>query len=279
MTIALSLIFDKANSQTNKANYSDVRIDALNDSKIRDFMNEVEMSGLDLNQIGEVALSRGMPPGEVTKLKKRVEKIRNEDARLLREGRLSVGRDDSIKRSGIDTLTGQKRAEVENESERALSALRSKIFGSGIFTNNQLTFEPNVNIATPRNYRVGAGDEVTVDIFGLSEANYVRTVSPAGAINIPYAGVVQVAGLSLEEIDQRLTSRLSSIYTGIRNGSTYVSVTTGKLRSIKVTLLGAVTMPGTYTLSSVSTVFAALYASGGPAENGSYREIEVLRGD
>ena len=279
LTIALSVIFDKANAQTNKTNYSDVRIDALNDSRIRDFMNEVEMSGLDLDQIGEVALSRGMAPGEVTKLKKRVEKIRNEDARLLREGRLSVGREDSIKRSGIDTLTGKKRAEVESESERVLSALKSKIFGSGIFTNNQLTFEPNVNIATPRNYRVGPADEIIVDIFGLSEANYVRTVSPVGAINIPYAGVVQVAGLSLEEIDQTLTTRLSSIYTGIRNGSTYVSVTTGKLRSIKVTLLGAVTMPGTYTLSSVSTVFSALYASGGPTENGSYREIEILRGD
>ena len=279
LTIALSLIFDKAHSQTNKTNYSDIRIDALNDSKIRDFMNEVEISGLDLDQIGEVALSRGMSPGEVVKLKARVEKIRNEDAKLLRESRLSRSMEDSTKRIGIDTLTGLKRAEVENESERALSTLKSKIFGSGIFKNTQLTFEPNFKIATPRNYRVGADDELIVDIYGLSEANYVKTVSPDGTISIPYAGVVQVSGLSLDEISQKLTRSLASIYTGIRNGNTFVRVSTGKLRSIKVTILGSVTKPGTYTLSSVSTVFAALYASGGPIENGSYREIEVIRED
>ncbi|MBU2046454.1 MAG: SLBB domain-containing protein, partial [Bacteroidetes bacterium] len=275
--IPFFLIIDKAYSQNNKVNYSDIRIDALTDSKIRDFMNEVEVSGLNLDQIGEVALNRGMSPSEVVKLKIRVEKIRNEDARLLRESRLSLRYQDSTKRIGIDTLTGLKRAEVENESERALSTLKAKIFGSGIFRNSQLTFEPNYNIATPRNYRVAPNDELIVDIFGLSEANYMRTVRPDGTISIPYAGVLQVSGLSLDEIDKKLSSKLSTIYTGIKNGTTYVKVTTGKLRSIKVTLLGAVTKPGTYTLSSASTVFAALYASGGPTENGSYRDIEIIR--
>jgi protein involved in polysaccharide export with SLBB domain len=267
-------------SQTIKNdNFSDIRVDALSDIKVRDFMREVESLGLSLDQIDQVALSRGMSAGEVKKLKARVERIRQDDARALRESRTALSYQDSVRKQGIDSLTGLKRAELENQAEQALTALRSKIFGSDIFKNRQLSFEPNVNIAPPQNYQVGSGDEVIVDIFGYSEMSYTRTVSPEGTINIPYAGVVQVAGLSLDEIRQKLTRSLSSIYTGIRSGNTFVRVTTGKLRSIKVTIIGEATRPGTYTLSSVSTVFTALYAAGGPTENGSFRRIEILRGN
>jgi protein involved in polysaccharide export with SLBB domain len=260
-------------------NFSDIRVDALSEQKIREFMREVESSGINLDQIDQIALGKGMSAGEVKKLKARVEKIRQADARALREGRKSIADQDSLQQSGMDTLTGARRAEFESQAEQALSALRSKVFGSDIFKNSKLTFEPNINIATPQNYQVGPDDELVVNIFGLSEANYPRKVSPEGTINIPYAGVVQVAGLSLDEITQKLTSRLSSIYLGIADGRTFIRVTTGKLRAIKVTIIGEATRPGTYTLSSVSTVFAGLYASGGPTENGSYREIEILRGN
>ncbi len=267
-------------SQTKSSdNFSDIRVDGLSEQKIREFMREVEASGISLDQIDQVALSRGMSATEVKKLKNRVDKIRQSDAEAFRSARNSIAARDSLLGLSTDSLTGERKAEIQNQAEQALSSLRAKIFGSDIFRNNKLTFEPNINIATPQNYRVGPEDEIIVDIFGLSEANYPRKVSADGAINIPYAGVVQVAGLSLEEIGQKLTSRLSSIYTGIRAGNTYVRVTTGKLRTIKVTLIGEATRPGTYTLSSVSTVFAALYAAGGPTANGSYREIEILRGN
>lgn len=257
--------------------FSDIRVDALGDAKIRDFMREVESLGLSLDQVDQVALSRGMSVGEVRKLKARVERIRREDARLLRESRIAINSQDSIRKGGIDTLTGLKRAELENQADQALTALRSKIFGADIFSNRQLNFEPSLNIAPPQNYRVGPGDELVVDVYGLSEASYTKTVTPEGTISIPYAGVVQVAGLSLSDIRQKLTASLSSIYSGIKNGNTFVRVSTGKLRSIKVTVIGEVTKPGTFTIPSVSTVFTALYASGGPTDRGSYRKIEVLR--
>lgn len=260
-------------------NFSDIRVDQLTDAKVRDFMREVEASGISLDQVEQVALSKGMKAAETKKLKIRVDSIRSADAKALREGRIYVSRDDSIKRSSLDSLPGLERAQVETQAERALGVLKSKIFGSEIFKNNQLTFEPNYQIATPQNYRVGTADELSIDIFGYSEASYVRTVNASGAITIPYAGVVQVAGLTLEEIKQKISGRLSSIYTGIRDGKTFVSVTTGKLRTIKVTVIGEATKTGTYTLSSVSTVFAALYASGGPTINGSYRKIEIIRGN
>lgn len=260
-------------------NFSEIRVDALSEQKIRDFMREVEASGLSLDQIDQVALSKGMSAGEVKKLKVRVERIRQADGAALRESRRLIANKDSLLKLESDTLTGAKKAEFENQAEKALSVLRSKVFGSDIFRNTRLTFEPNFNIATPQSYRVGPDDELVVDIYGLSEVNYLKKVSPEGTISIPYAGVVQVAGLSLEEIKQKLTSRLSSVYTGIKNGDTFLRVTTGKLRTIKVTIIGEATRPGTYTLSSVSTVFTALYASGGPTENGSYREIEIIRGN
>lgn len=260
-------------------NFSEIRVDALSEQKIRDFMREVESSGLSLDQIDQVALSKGMSVGEVKKLKARVERIRQADGAALRESRRLIANKDSLLKLESDTLTGAKKAEFENQAEKALSVLRSKVFGTDIFRNTRLTFEPNFNIATPQSYRVGPDDELVVDIYGLSEVNYLKKVSPEGTINIPYAGVVQVAGLSLEEIKQKLTSKLSSVYTGIKNGDTFLRVTTGKLRTIKVTIIGEATRPGTYTLSSVSTVFTALYASGGPTENGSYREIEIIRGN
>jgi len=281
LLIMLGLMFESPvySQTTREDNFSDIRVDELSEQKIREFMREVESLGISLDKIDQVAMSRGMSAGEVRKLKKRVDEIRKRDAEALRRARTSNNTRDSLQDLGTDTLTGAKKAEFESQAELALNSLRSKIFGSDIFKNNKLTFEPNINIATPQNYRVGPNDEIIVDIFGLSEANYPRKVSSEGTINIPYAGVVQVAGLSLDEITQKLTSRLSSIYTGIRSGNTFVRVTTGKLRTIRVTLIGEVSRPGTYTLSSVSTVFAALYASGGPTENGSYREIEILRGN
>ena len=279
LILGLVTIYPVYSQTVRNDNFSDIRVDALSDIKIRDFMREVESLGLSLDQIDQVAMSKGMSAGEVKKLKIRVERIRKDDATALRDSRTALSYQDSVRKLGVDSLTGFKRAELENQAEQALSTLRSKIFGSDIFNNRQLNFEPNINIATPQNYQVGPGDEIIVDLFGYSEINYKKIVSPDGSINIPYAGVIQVAGLSLDEIRQKLTTSLASIYTGIRSGNTFVRVTTGKLRSIKVTIIGEASKPGTYTLSSVSTVFTALYSAGGPTDKGTYREIEIIRGN
>ena len=279
LILGLVTIYPVYSQTVRNDNFSDIRVDALSDIKIRDFMREVESLGLSLDQIDQVAMSKGMSAGEVKKLKIRVERIRKDDATALRDSRTALSYQDSVRKLGVDSLTGFKRAELENQAEQALSTLRTKIFGSDIFNNRQLNFEPNINIATPQNYQVGPGDEIIVDLFGYSEINYKKIVSPDGSINIPYAGVIQVAGLSLDEIRQKLTTSLASIYTGIRSGNTFVRVTTGKLRSIKVTIIGEASKPGTYTLSSVSTVFTALYSAGGPTDKGTYREIEIIRGN
>ena len=141
-----------------------------------------------------------------------------------------------------------------------------------------MTFEPNLSIATPKNYIVGPNDELLIDIYGNSEASYSLKVSPEGNINVEYVGIIPVAGLTIEAATSRIRSRLSTVYSGLRNGSTNLNIAVGNIRSIKVILTGEIVKPGTYTLPSLANVFNALYSSGGPTENGSFRSIELIRG-
>ncbi|MEO8794323.1 MAG: SLBB domain-containing protein [Daejeonella sp.] len=269
-------------SQTiNPQNLSSVRVDELNDEQIRQFMRQVEATGLGDSQLEQIALARGMRPEEVQKLRERIEKIKKKDG--ASNEKKTVVKADQNQKPGRevnyvqDTLAQKK--DVETEAEKALGELRSKIFGANLFNNKNLTFEPNLRIATPRNYIIGPDDEIAIDITGDNEANYNLKVSPEGTIRIEYAGIVSVSGLSVEQATSKIRSKLAGTYPGIRSGRTQVTIGIGNIRSIKVTLLGEVVKPGSYTLPSLATVFNALYVSGGPNENGSFREIEVIRGN
>ncbi len=154
---------------------------------------------------------------------------------------------------------------------------RSLIYGAELFNNKNLTFEPNLRMATPPNYRLAAEDELIIDVYGYSEAQHKLKISPEGYIRIPYLGPVYVNGLTIEEARQRITKQLSTIYSGINSGKTSVQLTLGSIRSIRVLLIGEVVNPGTYTLPSLATIANALYVSGGPGENGSFRNIQIIR--
>lgn len=151
------------------------------------------------------------------------------------------------------------------------------VFGSQLFSNNELTFEPNLNIPTPKNYVLGTNDEIIVDISGLYEANYRLLVSPEGSIRIPNVGVVKVGGSTIESATRNIRSQISKVYMGVNNGETNVNITLGNIRSIRVTITGEAQRPGTYTLPSLATAFNALYACGGPSRIGSMRDIKVIR--
>lgn len=151
------------------------------------------------------------------------------------------------------------------------------VFGSQLFSNNELTFEPNLNIPTPKNYVLGTNDEIIVDISGLYEANYRLLVSPEGSIRIPNVGVVKVGGSTIESATRNIRSQISKVYMGVNSGETNVNITLGNIRSIRVTIIGEAQRPGTYTLPSLATAFNALYACGGPSRIGSMRDIKVIR--
>ncbi len=173
------------------------------------------------------------------------------------------------------TVAEQGIVEVVARPE-AMPTDENSIFGRNIFGAG-LTFEPNLNIATPDNYMLGPGDEVIIDVWGDAEVSYTRTISPEGTINIPRVGPLTLSGYTVKEAETRLKRSLARIYSGINSGSTSVKLTIGNIRSIQVNILGEVANPGTYTLSSLSSLFHALYAAGGVSDIGSLRNVKVLR--
>lgn len=150
--------------------------------------------------------------------------------------------------------------------------VKRKVFGRNIFNNKNLSFEPNMNIATPQNYRLGPGDAVFIDVYGASQKTIESTVSPDGYVTIEDYGPVQVSGLTVSQANAKLRSTLGSRYS-----SSKIKLTVGETRSIMVNVMGEVKAPGTYTLSAFATVFHALYMAGGTNDLGTLRNIKVYR--
>lgn len=150
---------------------------------------------------------------------------------------------------------------------------KRKIFGHDIFNNQDLTFESSMNIATPQNYRLGPGDEVNIDIWGASQESISETVSPDGYVTVEDVGLIQLGGLTVSQAKAKLKSVLGARFQG-----SSIELTVGQTRTITISVIGEVKMPGTYTLSAFATVYNALYMAGGPNEIGTLRNIKVYRG-
>jgi protein involved in polysaccharide export with SLBB domain len=252
---------------------SNVRVDELTEVQLRKFVIEANRIGLSEMDIEQFALQNGMNQIEVVKLKERIRAIRKSE---------------SDKSPGIippSSPVNKLQDSIESVEKRPLfdfnqvfSTLKSRNFGYEVFNNARIVFEPDLNIPAPRNYILAANDELVVEVTGNSEATYRLKISPEGKIKIPVAGIVSVNGKTIEQAKSAIIKRLSStIYSSIKTGRTNVDVTLGAIRSIRVTVIGEATMPGTYTLPSVASVFHALYACGGPGDNGSYRNIQLIR--
>lgn len=153
---------------------------------------------------------------------------------------------------------------------------KKKLFGASIFTNKNLSFAPNLNIPTPKNYTLSAGDEIIINIWGSSEMNIQEEITPEGSILIPAVGPIFLSGLTIESASNKIKSTLKKIVQDIDVNSD-ISVSLGKIRSIKVNVTGEVKIPGSYTITSLSTVFHLLYLCGGVNDIGSLREINVYR--
>ena len=148
----------------------------------------------------------------------------------------------------------------------------NEVFGRNIFNNQMLTFQPNMNMATPSNYSLGAGDGVVIDVWGASQQTFTETISPDGVIVIEGVGPCQIGGMSVNEATAYLRSRLGKFYSDCN-----IQLSLGSTRSIQVQVMGEVNVPGTYTLSSLSSAFNALYAAGGVSDIGTLRDIKVYR--
>lgn len=166
----------------------------------------------------------------------------------------------------------QVQQNIDNHVEEVLSPGGKKVFGCDIFNNKLLSFEPNMNIATPTNYTIGAGDQVVIEIFGASQKTETLTVSPEGTVTVPGYGPIYVSGMSVAAANAKIRRTLGSRYS-----SSQIKTTIGQTRTIIVNVMGEVKVPGTYTISAFASVFHALYMAGGINGLGTLRNIKVYR--
>jgi protein involved in polysaccharide export with SLBB domain len=276
-----NLVYTQDIPEINKQNLmsldlSAIKVDQLTDAQIRSYLQRIEESGLSEEEIEKALLSRGLPQSELLLLKERIIA-------------LSTGKRDTG--TGFDKVRSRQALppvgdifdalKTDTEAEKIFER-EKKVFGYSLFNSPNLTFDPSLNIPTPKNYQIGPGDEIIVDVWGASEQVYQQIVSPDGYIIIQNLGPIYLNGLSMDRASERIKSRLSKIYSGLepsdgRSPNTFAQVSLGQVRTIKVTVIGEVRTPGTYDVSALATVFNALYLSGGPTFNGSFREIELIR--
>lgn len=253
------------------ANLGKVRSSDVSEEQLSQIAGYLRQNNLTYQQAYNLLTARGMDPAEAAELRARLEKANNRGGTRNPSGNNNDTNDETS-----NTDDGRTPSDTVNKAKPIKNP--KKIFGLEIFSNGVLSFEPNLNIATPVGYIIGPGDEININIYGYQEANYTLKVSPEGNINIPNAGVMYIAGLTMEQATAKIKNKLTlSGYANIRTGLTKVSVTIGRIRSIKVTVLGEVVKPGTYTLTSLATAFNALYLSGGPNDIGSMRNIQIIR--
>ncbi len=266
----------QANAQSSELlqrDLSTATADQVSDQQLQQLADYAQKQGLTAQQIEAGLISRNMPATEASQL---IARLRNVQPGTGANNSQQAGQNNN----GNENFNSQ--LSKRDTTLDKLSEEEKMVFGAELFNSDNLTFEPSLDIATPEGYQVGPGDELRVNIWGASRQTYNLQVSRDGNVVIDNLGPVYVSGLSIKEAEKRIISRLTEIYSGLRGSSarpanTYAEVTLGRVRSIKVTIVGEVRKPGTYTLPSVATAFNALYLSGGPTFIGSFRNVEVIR--
>ena len=242
---------------------STLKVDYLSDSDIAKIKTQLQTNNTTLDQAEPMAMAKGMSATEFAKLRTRlgatpagVEPLKKEDIVVEKE-----------------ELTRKQEKIVNNKVKDESNAL---VFGSELFDNPTLNFEPNLKIATPVNYILGPGDELQVSVYGVQEFNASIPVTVEGKINIQYVGQIQVSGMTIEAATQKIKLALARVYSTVASGQSQVGISLSRIRTIKITIIGS-KQPGNYSISSLATVYNALFLGGGPGKNGSYRNIELLR--
>lgn len=247
---------------------------SMTDQQVLEYVKQGMSEGKDQRQMATELARRGVTREQAERVKK------------LYEQEQGVS---TSKMSGTEQNEARLREATQEESTTSVLenpqpdsrelAQENQVFGRNIFNTRNLTFEPSVNLATPPNYRLGPGDEVIIDIWGTSQNTIRQQISPDGTINIEKIGPVSLSGMTVSEANEYLKRVLGKTYSGLDalDGTLEIRLTLGNARTIQINVMGEVIQPGTYALSSFSTVFHALYRAGGVNEIGSLRNVQVTR--
>jgi len=264
--------FQQAQAQAiSMSNIQNIKVNQLTDEQITQAWTKLQSSGLSADQAYKMMEQKGLPAAEVEEFKNRVTLL-GLDKKGTKLPVKSEKKETDDSRDTTNTVSKPIKLEMKPAPRPML-----QVYGMDFFNQTTVKFEPNFSAATPKSYVLGPGDEVIVLVTGLNETTIKAKVSPDGNLQIPYAGLVYVNGFTIEQATSLIRNKMVKIYPAISGGQTQITVNLGTTRSIKVTLIGEVKTPGSYTMSSISTLFNALYNSGGPNNNGSLRNIELIR--
>lgn len=243
----------------------------MSDEEVAQFVLEQHEAGKSQTAILIELQRKGVKKEQLFRLKEQYEASQAEGGAKQSGSSSASAAGDRVRKNNPDTQS--KPEEKENTIVNELVSDVKEIFGHDIFRNEKLSFEPNMNIATPASYILGPGDEVLIDIYGISQSSKKYAISPEGTIIIEKIGPVAIAGLTVEQAQAKVNSKMGQHYQG-----SSIKLTVGQTRTVVVNVLGEVINPGTYTLSAFSTVFNALYLAGGITQIGTLRNIKVSRG-
>jgi protein involved in polysaccharide export with SLBB domain len=241
----------------------------MSDQQVIDELRRYQSSGMSQEQIAAEMVKKGVTTSQMQRLR---------DQYMGQEA-ISTGALKSNNSLDGDVLRGEAGFEEAATATEGAVEPGERIYGQNLFSSQNLTFAPNMNMPTPANYVLGAGDQIIIDVWGDSELNVQYTIAPDGHITVPGIGRTQLSGMNVKQAESRIRTQFSTIYSDLDSSEphTFLAISVGNVRTIKVNVMGEVRTPGTYTLSSFSSAFHAMYAAGGTTNIGSLRNIRIFR--
>ena len=245
-----------------------LRINQLSDQQMMQIWQQFSSKGMSEAEAMKLMVQKGLGPNEVGLFKKRLVGLQ---ASQKSKFGLSTNSKSLIKDTSMFLQDSSWINEVPS------FRINDKYYGYNFFSNPNTSFEPNLNLTTPKNYILGPGDELNITLSGLNETDINAKLNRDGMIRVEYVGLISLTGLTIDQAKQRIFSRMARSYPALSLGKTKLNISLSNLRSIRVTVIGEVERPGAYQVSSLATVFNVLYLTGGPTINGSLRNIQVVR--
>ena len=269
--ILLLIFFTSIAFSQDISQLKNVDVNSMSDDQIESYWSQIKKGGYTMAQVEALGKAQGISATKIADFKRRVNSLgakntfKNKNFEIDEKGEFT------------DEPFGLKDRQMVEKDSASIS-----LFGYDFFSNSKVSFTPSVNIAVPKNYQIGPGDEIMIDLWGASEITYKATVNNSGSIKINGIGFVFINGFTLENASKKIISKLKTKHAGISaDSNSYnkinTNITVSKIRTVQVNIIGEVKTPGTYALNSLSTVLNALYVAGGPTKMGTFREVQLVR--
>jgi len=254
---------------------SNIKPSQLTDEQIIQAWEKAQAAGLSEKDIYAMLQKKGASPDDIAVLKQRVTLLGLNDKSTQKKPTSAVNKQTDFSRIVNDTIGKPKPQKKESVIAPAPKPL--EVYGMKLFSQSDLNFKPDFSVATPKSYVLGPGDQVSVILTGLNETTLQPKISAEGNVLLPYAGLVYLNGFTIEQATNIIRAKMAKVYPALKSGQTQLAVNLGTTRSIHVTVNGEAHTPGNFTVSGFTTLFNILYNAGGPNNNGSLRNIELIR--